>query len=80
MITAKDFDEIVNKRNDAFEAIMDKWLESISNRYKSGERTFKLPNLPVKDCVASLSERGFHVTCDVEGFDWVTLSIPPYKV
>ena len=80
MITAKYFDKIVNKRTADFEAAIDNWLESISNRYKSGERTFKLPNLNVKDCIDSLSERGFHVTSDVEGFDWVTISIPPYKV
>jgi hypothetical protein len=82
MITAKDFDKIVNraKRTATFEMELDCWLESIVKQYKEGERTFELPNLSTKECIDSLSERGFHVTTPLEGYDWVTLSIPPYKV
>lgn len=81
MITAKAFDKIVNKRPECFEQALDEWLEDyVADKYKEGTRVFQLPNLPVKDCIDSLQERGFYVGHGPDDCDIVELRIPPYKV
>jgi hypothetical protein len=78
MINAKDFSNIVNKRDIVFEESMDVWLESIASPYRDGERTFKLPNLDVGEVLKYLLERGFHVSNDdKDRYDYVTIFIPP---
>lgn len=81
MITAKDFDRIVNDHYD-FELSVDEWLWRIAEKYSCGIRTFKMPDVSNIELCNSLESRGFVVSVDSdeECYNLITISIPPYKV